>query len=111
MEEFVFTFLLCFVVLSVTYSNTTRNSTMRGFAIGSCVTVAGNATKSIFGACLNPAMALGIAVAHRASEGSLFGALYYSLVEVLAGVAAAHVFITTHAVDVQEESLGDAWRG
>mmetsp|Transcript_3135 Transcript_3135/g.7124 ORF Transcript_3135/g.7124 Transcript_3135/m.7124 type:complete len:221 (-) Transcript_3135:40-702(-) len=103
LAEFAFTFLLCYVVLCVTVSKTTKNPSMFGLSMGACITVAGNAIGSITGASLNPAVSLGIAACHRASEGSLFAALYYSLVEILAGVCAAHAFNTTHALDLQEE--------
>merc|ERR1740115_262280 len=57
--EFVFTFVLAFVVLSVA---TVKNSLSQyfGFAIGMCVTVGGNAIGKISGGALNPAVAIGI---------------------------------------------------
>merc|ERR1719378_1232804 len=62
MAEVVFTFVLCFVVLSVA---TVKEPSvdMFGLAIASCVTVGGNAIGAISGGSLNPAVSFGIASA------------------------------------------------
>lgn len=96
--EAVFTFVLCYVVLSVAVSRTTKTDTMFGLAIGACVTVGGNAIGKISGGCLNPAVAFGIALSHFVT-GSLTNALAYTGAEVLGAGLAAAVFTVTHDVD------------
>merc|ERR1719174_3140132 len=61
--EFVFTFVLAFVVLSVA---TVKNplSEYFGFAIGMCVTVGGCAIGKVSGGSLNPAVSIGISTSH-----------------------------------------------
>jgi len=93
--EFIFTFVLAFVVLSVA---TVKNglSEFFGFAIGMCVTVGGCAIGKISGGSLNPAVSIGIAASHDALSGGGFSpAIVYTLIEVLAGAAAAGVFMLT----------------
>merc|ERR1712194_958524 len=62
--EIMFTFVLCFTVLSVAVSKKTHAPTMFGLAIGACVTVGGNAIGAISGGSLNPAVSFGIATSH-----------------------------------------------
>jgi len=98
--EIVFTFVLCFVVLSVAVSTTTKSGVMFGLAIGACVTVGGNAIGAISGGSLNPAVSFGIGVSHLAHGGSIVSALLYTVFEVIGAGMAAGVFKVTHAVDV-----------
>mmetsp|Transcript_13934 Transcript_13934/g.36887 ORF Transcript_13934/g.36887 Transcript_13934/m.36887 type:complete len:452 (-) Transcript_13934:243-1598(-) len=96
--ESVFTFVLCFVVLSVAISEKTAAPEMFGLAIGSCVTMAGCAIGGISGAALNPAVAAGIAVSHMSGVPNC---LFYSLFELAGACMAAGVFHVTHAVDLE----------
>merc|ERR1719359_2310632 len=57
--EIVFTFVLCFVVLSVATIREPSKD-MFGLAIGSCVTVGGYAIGAVSGGSLNPAVSFGI---------------------------------------------------
>jgi aquaporin Z len=92
--EFVFTFVLAFVVLSVaTVKNTL--SQYFGFAIGMCVTVGGCAIGKVSGGSLNPAVSFGISTSHIMKGGGFWPCLVYTLVEVAAGAAAAGVFMLT----------------
>lgn len=97
--EVVFTFVLCYVVLSVAVSKRTKASHMFGLAIGSCVTVGGCAIGSISGGSLNPAVSFGIAAAQTQNGGYFYKALMYSAFELLGGAAAACTFKFTHEVD------------
>merc|ERR1719263_1157108 len=97
--EIVFTFVLCYVVLSVAVSERTKASHLFGLAIGSCVTVGGCAIGGVSGGSLNPAVSFGIAAAHILNGGFFYKALIYSLLEFVGGAAAAGVFKITHAVD------------
>jgi len=94
LAEFVFTFVLSFVVLSVA---TVHNSLSEyfGFAIGMCVTVGGCAIGKVSGGSLNPAVSIGISTAHILGGGSFWPCLIYMLVELIAGGAAAGVFMLT----------------
>lgn len=107
--EFVFTFVLCFVVLAVAVSRRTKSSQMFGLVIGACIVTGVSAAGSISGAALNPAVSFGISTSHVLGYTSSFAVLtaaqfgksiIYSLVEVAGGLAAAAVFSLTHEVDV-----------
>jgi len=98
--EFVFTFVLAYVVLCVAVSQTTKASHLFGLAIGSCVTVGGCAIGGISGGSLNPAVSFGIAAAETINHGFFYKAVVYSAIELAGGAAAAGVFKITHDVDV-----------
>jgi len=98
--EFIFTFVLCYVVLSTAVSTRTKSSHMFGLAIGSCVTVGGFAVGGISGGALNPAVAVGIASTQILKGGFLLPATVYTAVELLGGLAAVGIFKVTHDVDV-----------
>merc|ERR1719378_402378 len=92
--EFVFTFVLAFVVLSVA---TVKNALSQyfGFAIGMCVTVGGFAIGKVSGGSLNPAVSIGISTSHILGGGLLYACLIYTAVELLAGAMAAGAFKLT----------------
>merc|ERR1719478_1485002 len=92
--ELVFTFVLAFVVLSVA---TVKGplSEYFGFAIGMCVTVGGCAIGKVSGGSLNPAVSIGISTSHIIGGGNFWPCLIYTLVELIAGAAAAGVFKLT----------------
>jgi len=92
--EFVFTFVLAFVVLSVATVNSALSQYF-GFAIGMCVTVGGCAIGKVSGGSLNPAVSIGISSSHILNGGGFWPCLIYTLVEVAAGAAAAGVFMVT----------------
>lgn len=94
--ETIFTFVLCYVVLCVAVSDATKADIMFGLAIGSCVTVGGNAIGAISGGSLNPAVSVGISSAHLISGGNLLAALVYSMAELMGAGMAAGVFMVTH---------------
>jgi len=101
--EFMFTFVLAFVVLSVA---TVKNSLSEffGFAIGMCVTVGGFAIGKISGGSLNPAVSFGISASHMVNGGGLVAAVVYTVVELLAGIAAAGVFRLTQPSEFDEKT-------
>lgn len=93
LAELVFTFVLCYVVLSVatvTYKRVL--SQYFGFAIGACVVAGGNAVGAISGGALNPAVALNF---HGGSGFRAMDKFYFALAEFLGGVAAAMIFRAT----------------
>merc|ERR1719155_393269 len=102
--EFVFTFVLAFVVLSVA---TVENALSEyfAFAIGMCVTVGGFAIGKVSGGSLNPAVSFGISTSHIMGGGGFWPCLMYSAVELLAGAAAAGVFHLTHPSEFSEQKL------
>jgi len=101
--EAIFTFVLCYVVLSVAVACVTKSVVMFGLAIGACVTVGGNAIGAISGGSLNPAVSFGIASADLLSGGGILNAVLYSLAEVVGAGVAATIFKATHAVDLNDE--------
>lgn len=97
--EAVFTFLLCFVVLSVA-TRKEPSKDMFGLAIGSCVTVGGFAAGAVGGGVLNPAAAFGIETADAlVNRGKWLDCLGYSLLEVAGAGAAAGVFMVTNEAE------------
>merc|ERR1719261_886406 len=100
--EMVFTFVLCFVVLSVATIKSPLNQYF-GLAIGSCVTAGGNAIGNISGGSLNPAVSVGISSARIIGGGKFYNCLIYSCAELAGGVAAAAVF---HVVRPSEFAKG-----
>jgi len=104
--EIFFTFVLCFVVLSVACSPSAQKggySEVFGLAIGSCVTVGGFAIGSVSGGSLNPAVSFGIA-AGDAMGASNFGGLLtmgwlYTVFELAGAGVAALVYFQTHAAE------------
>merc|ERR1719443_568949 len=109
--ELLFTFVLCFVVLSVA---TTKQSLSEffGLAIGMCVVVGGFAIGKISGGSLNPAVSFGISSAHVMNGGSFWSCLIYSIIELFAGVAAVGAFIWTQPSEyAKQEQVGLAGYG
>jgi aquaporin Z len=100
--EFVFTFVLCFVVLTVATVKA-PNKMFFGLAIGMCVTVGGFAIGKVSGGSLNPAVSIGISSSHMVEGGVFVPCIAYSLVEIVAGVAAAQVFKLTHPSEFDHE--------
>jgi len=92
--ELVFTFVLAFVVLSVATVHSVLSEYF-GFAIGMCVTVGGFAIGKVSGGSLNPAVSIGISSSHIMGGGNFWPCIVYTLVELVAGVLAAGVFILT----------------
>merc|ERR1719262_848428 len=93
--EFVFTFVLCFVVLSVA-TVATPLSQYFGLAIGMCVTAGGCAIGGVSGGSLNPAVSTGISAARIIGGGHFYNCLIYSCAELAGAAAAAGVFASTH---------------
>jgi len=94
--EIVFTFVLCFIVLSCAVSSKTKTTDMFGLAIGSCVTVGGFAIGGISGGSLNPAVSVGISVIHTINGGTFYKSLIYTLFELIGAAAAAGLIMLTH---------------
>jgi len=104
--EFMFTFVLCFVVLSVA---TTRAASkdMFGLAIGSCVTVGGCAIGAVSGGSLNPAVSLGIDAADLVSGGYFSNCISYSAFEISGAAVAALVFFATNPSEYRKDPYGN----
>merc|ERR1719261_740501 len=81
--EFVFTFVLCFVVLSVATIKSPLNQHF-GLAIG-----------GVSGGSLNPAVSVGISSARIIGGGHFYNCLIYSVAELCGAAAAAGVFYAT----------------
>lgn len=101
--ETVFTFVLCLAVLSSAVHKKTKNGTIFGLIIGSCVTVGGFAIGSISGGCLNPAVAFALDAPHLMSGVGFKRATLYSICEFVGAGLAAGAVIFTHG---REKELG-----
>jgi len=86
--ELVFTFLLCFVVLSVCTSKSSPQN-FTGFAVAFAVLVGITASGNFGGGALNPAVAIGIDVAQAVFSMKFGASLGYTFFELLGAVAAA----------------------
>merc|ERR1719163_2491309 len=102
--EFIFTFVLAFVVLSVATVKSPLSEYF-GFAIGMCVTVGGCAVGKISGGSFNPAVSIGISTSHIIGGGNFWPCLIYTLVELVAGGLAAGVFMVTQPSEYPEKEL------
>jgi len=96
--EFIFTFLLSFVVLSVATVKTPLSEYF-GLAIGACVIAGGLAIGSISGGSLNPAVSTGLAFSDRINGGPMMHCFSYSCIEILGGAMAAGIFVVTHPAE------------
>jgi aquaporin Z len=104
--ETMFTFLLCYVVVTVATS-TSSNKTMFGLAIGTCITVGGNAIGSISGGSLNPAVSTGLHTACEmaGNQSRILGLFLYILFELVGGALAALCFTATHISSDKDAEL------
>lgn len=107
--ELIFTFVLVLVVLCTAVNDKTKSEVFFGLAIGSCVTVGGNAIGAISGGSLNPAVSFGIAsvASMKHGVGNLVIALFYSSFELIGATFAAYLIKLTH-VTSDEVKDGDA---
>merc|ERR1712232_129440 len=96
--EFVFTFLLAFVVLCVATTEKPLSNYF-GLAIGSCVTAGGLAIGNLSGGCLNPAVSAGLGLTSASGVAPLT-ILSYCGVQMIAGELAAGIFKVTHAAEL-----------
>merc|ERR1719333_1367196 len=103
LAEFVFTFVLAYVVLTVA---TVKSSLTQyfAFAIGMCVTVGGVAIGKVSGGSLNPAVSIGISTSHILGGGNFWPCLIYMLVEIAGGCCAAGIFKVTHPSEYDESA-------
>jgi len=102
--EFVYTFVLTFVVLCVATVQVAPAPELTGFIIGMCVTVGGLAIGTVSGGSLNPAVSFGIAVARALFGGTVYRGLIYMVIEALGGLLAAFLFQTVYP---EEMAVGE----
>jgi len=105
--EISFTFLLCFVVLSVATIKSPL-SQFFGLAIASCVTAGGYAIGAVSGGSLNPAVSIGIAGASTLTTTGILGKFWhffpYACFEIIGGLLAAGVFRVVHAKEYDTDA-------
>jgi len=104
LAEMVFTFLLCFVVLSVATVDKVLTNFF-GLAIGSCVTAGGYAIGAVSGGSLNPAVSTGIALSSLAGGHGIFHLFAYIVFELLGAILAAVLFKVTHESEYAPKGL------
>jgi len=102
--EIVFTFVLCFVVLSVATVAKNPAPEFTGFIIGMCITTGGLAIGKISGGSLNPAVSVGIAAARKlVTDGKFQFGVMYSGFEFIGAFLAAFAFRTVHTQEFSAE--------
>jgi aquaporin Z len=97
LAEFLFTFALCFVVLSVATSRKTEGNSYFGLAIGFTVLIGAYAVGGISGGAFNPAVAVGITVMGVSALANLW---IFVVANLLGAIAAASIF---NALDARLE--------
>jgi aquaporin Z len=103
LAEFLYTFMLCFVVLNVACSKMhAGKNQFYGLAIGFVVVAGGYGAGHISGGCFNPAVAIGIDVS---SAGLGFGwCLAYTVFELAGAAVAAIVFQVCRPEEKEEDA-------
>ncbi|MDH4132259.1 MAG: aquaporin, partial [Gemmatimonadota bacterium] len=93
LNEVLFTFALCLVVLNVATSKKTSGNSYYGLAIGFTVVVGAFAGGGVSGGAYNPAVGLGLNLVHGMVAGAGMGHAWLYLVgPLLGGALAATVF-------------------
>jgi len=90
LAEFLYTFMLCFVVLNVATANKNEDNQFYGLAIGFVIIAGAYGAGAISGGCFNPAVALGIDLS-SAGLGFKWGFIYW-IFEFLGAAVAAGLF-------------------
>jgi len=91
--EFIYTFMLAFVVLNTACCDKTgvKGNQYYGLAIGSVITAGGYAAGPVSGGALNPAVSVGLEVAALGKH-PFYWCLPYLVVQLLGGAVAALLF-------------------
>jgi aquaporin Z len=107
--EFLFTFALAYVVLSVSTAKATEGNSFYGLAIGFTVAAGGFAVGPLSGGAFNPAVALGATVMGLFSWSHIW---VYLLANCAGGAAAAYAFLLTNPGEERHPTEAPArWRG
>lgn len=93
LAEFLFTFALVFVVLSVATAEGTEGNSFYGWAIGTTVLVGAYAVGGVSGGAFNPAVAVGASIMSILAWGNIW---IYLVAELAGGAVAAYAFRLTH---------------
>jgi aquaporin Z len=108
--EFTYTFVLCFTVLNVAspmkdavMMDGGKSTQLYGLIIGFCIVAGGWAIGSISGGALNPAVALGIDVAHATNGFTLSNCLLYTAFEMLGAGLAAVTFSVLRVEEYEKD--------
>ena len=99
--EFLFTFLLCFVILNVATAKGTEDNLFYGMAIGFTVLAGAYAVGNISGGAFNPAVAIGGTLMKLFNVQQIW---VHIAANLAAAVAAALVFLTTHGPEEAQPS-------
>ena len=102
LAEVIFTFILCFVVLSVATNPKVENNNYYGLAIGLVVASGAISVGGISGGAFNPAVVLGLSISSGFS-GLMYGCLVI-VSNLLGGCAAAGCFLLV--VPSEDDAVG-----
>ncbi len=103
LAEFLFTFALVYVVLNVATAKGTEGNSFYGLAIGFTVMVGAFAVGGISGGAFNPAVAIGGSIMSIFAWGNIW---IYLVAELVAGAAAALVFVLLHPGEAPDAVFG-----
>lgn len=99
LNEFIFTFALCYVVLNVATSSKTAGNSYYGLAIGFTLMVGAFAGGGISGGAYNPAVAVGITTMGLSSFGNIW---IFLVANFIGGAAAAKVYKVVNPEEYQK---------
>lgn len=105
LAEFLFAFMLCFVVLSVATHSAAKDNSYYGAAIGLTVTVGALTVGEHSGGAFNPAVALGLCIASGFSN--LMYCIMVALADLLGGAAAAWIYYMVAADQFSDATVGE----
>jgi aquaporin Z len=105
--ETLFTFLLVFVVLSITVVDSLRGKDYTCFIVASCITAGAGAAGTISGGTLNPAVSIGVSTSHLVAGGKWYECLIYAFFELLAAIVAASLFKVLYREQLEKEADGE----
>lgn len=110
--EGIFSFVICYAALSnitvVGIKSKLEVNYYSGLAYGFASAAGGFAILKIANSLANPALTLGVALAHTIQGGTFYNSLWASFVQFAGAVIASSVFRITHAIDFRrrKERMG-----
>lgn len=113
--EAVYSFVICYVALStitvVGIESKVEANYYSGLAYGLASAAGGFAMLHLANSLANPALTLGVALAHTTDGGTFYNSLWASAVQFVGAVLASCVFRVTHASDYRRRHEDERRRG
>jgi len=101
--EFLYTFMLAFVVLNCAVAKKTQGNQYYGIAIGFVILSGGYAAGPVSGGALNPAVSLGIDIGSAMFSSGFGWSLWYLVYQLLGGVLATAAYAVVRPEEFAKE--------